>query len=317
MNQRMSQPDMMISAWQRNLLTAAAVLTVALISAGGILCATGSIRSCPDWPGCFGKLYPPLALSPILEYAHRILAALTGLSVFGAAVTGLVKTSHIPWLVIAPIAASLLVIEVSIFGALVVIRGLTPGWAAVDLGSALLVVTLMVSTAVAASSSGDGTMRTVRLPFSSWPAILALITVGIVYLLLVSGVLLAAENAVVGCIGWPIFSPLLYQQTSHSLGYLFRLGLSIIALIMVAVVEVQAFRYHGGRPAVIRSARLVALGFIVELGLQIMILILGFTTLLVAVYSVTMAVTWGLLIVLVTYLGIEEGRSQAAARSGK
>jgi len=51
---------------------------------------THSIRSCLDWPGCFGKIIPPLETSPILEYTHRVLAATSGLLILAAAISGLV-----------------------------------------------------------------------------------------------------------------------------------------------------------------------------------------------------------------------------------
>jgi heme A synthase len=77
-----------IADWHCNLLTTAAVFTVFLIAMGGILDVTGSIRSCPDWPGCFGKILPPMETSPILEVTHRMLAGSSGLLILASAITG-------------------------------------------------------------------------------------------------------------------------------------------------------------------------------------------------------------------------------------
>jgi heme A synthase len=35
-----------------------------------------------DWPGCLGGLFPPPQIGPVMEYTHRILAALSTLFLF-------------------------------------------------------------------------------------------------------------------------------------------------------------------------------------------------------------------------------------------
>ncbi len=56
----------------------------ALIVVGAYVAAAGFGDACgssipSDWPGCLGGLFPPLLLAPVAEYAHRLLAALSGL----------------------------------------------------------------------------------------------------------------------------------------------------------------------------------------------------------------------------------------------
>ncbi|MGD9144175.1 MAG: protoheme IX farnesyltransferase, partial [Anaerolineae bacterium] len=111
---------------------------------------TGASRGCPDWPGCYGQLVPPMRLDSILEYAHRVMAALTSLFIVASAIAGWRKAGSIRWVSRPPVIAVALLLAVIIFGAMVVLRGLEPGLAALDLGSALGVLALMLTATVVA-----------------------------------------------------------------------------------------------------------------------------------------------------------------------
>jgi len=262
------------------------------------LCVTQSIRSCPDWPGCFGKLIPPLETSPILEYTHRLLAGSSGLLILGAAVAGLARARRLRWIVIPPLVAIGLLIEVSYFGAMVVLHGITPGWAAVDIGSALLAAALIVTAAVIARASKFQPVGTTRLTVRGPLARLALATIAVVYGVLVSGVLVAGKGSISACLGWPVYSSQLYQLDSHGVGNILRLIFSVAGILMIVTLLVQAWRSRSSRPVVFRAARWFLAAFVLEIALQALLLAFGFKTPLLVAYTVTAAAFWGLLIAL-------------------
>jgi len=270
MTQNSKDEQAAVSAWHRNLLAAAAICTVLLISMGGVLCVTQSIRNCPDWPGCFGRVTPPLETGPILEYTHRLLAGLSGILILSAAIAGLVRTPRLRWISIPPLLAAVLVVEVSFFGALVVLRGLSPGWAAVDVASALLVVALMVTAAVNASVYHRTPALAQGHPFSGPFSTIVLATTLVVYSLFVSGVLTAGKNATSACLGWPIYSPALLQVASHSFWNTLRTILSIIGIGMVMAVLVQAWRGREDRPDSFHLARYLGIAFLLEALVQLL-----------------------------------------------
>jgi cytochrome c oxidase assembly protein subunit 15 len=294
-----------VASWHRNLLTMAAVFTVLLIAMGGILCVTQSIRDCPDWPGCFGKIIPPAETGPILEYTHRVLAALSGLLILGAAIIGLVRTPRLYWISISPLLAGLLLVGVSYFGAQVVLRGLSPGWAAVDVGSALLVVALMVATAVIASAQRHPALQADRLVYQTPFARLVLATTSVVYVILVSGILVAGKNSLTGCLGWPIYSREVFQMDAHNVGESLRLILSMISIALILALLVQAWRVKAQYPSIFPLAHWVGMTFLLEMLVQILILVFGHLVPLLAVYTVIMAAFWGLLVALTVRTGLQ------------
>src|SRR5881397_1951865 len=69
----------------------AAGFTYLLIILGAIVRITGSGMGCGDhWPLCNGRLLPPLDLPALIEYAHRLAAALVTILVAATACYALV-----------------------------------------------------------------------------------------------------------------------------------------------------------------------------------------------------------------------------------
>jgi cytochrome c oxidase assembly protein subunit 15 len=305
MTQNSTDGKLMIASWHRNLLIAGAVFSVLLISMGGVLCVTQSIRNCPDWPGCFGTFIPPSQPGPILEYTHRALAAVSGLLILSAAITGLVRSPRVCWVTIPPLVAVVLLVEVSYFGAQVVLRGLAPCWAAVDVGSALLVVALMVAAAVMASSRIKTSQQPGRPSFRGIFARLVLATTAVVYIVLVSGILVAGKGSITACLGWPIYSLKLFQADGHGVGNALRWILSFIGIVLFIAMLLLAWRKRLESPRLFKHAAWLGILAFFEALLQVLLLILGHQVSLLIVYTITAAVFWALLVTQLVRAGLE------------
>jgi heme A synthase len=58
---------------------ATSVVTFVLLLVGGTVNPTGSSLACPDWPLCFGSLFPAMKDGVEYEHTHRLVATLVGL----------------------------------------------------------------------------------------------------------------------------------------------------------------------------------------------------------------------------------------------
>src|SRR5262245_46718850 len=53
---------------------------------GNIVSATGSGLACPDWPLCHGSVIPPLRADVLIEYSHRLTAAVTSILIIATSI---------------------------------------------------------------------------------------------------------------------------------------------------------------------------------------------------------------------------------------
>jgi heme a synthase len=237
-----------ITTGHRNLLLATSLLTLVLVILGGVVCVTDSSRGCPDWPTCYGRLVPPLRVDSILEYTHRVTAAVTSASIVASAIAGWWWARSIRWVRWPPLIAIAFLVAVSIFGAMVVLRGLEPGLAAVDLGSALTVLALLMTAAVVASARHSNPGLPDRLAFHQPFARLALVSLILVFVVLVSGVLVAGSGSPMRCLGWPLYAGGWPVAEGRQWLQLARRVLGGIAGVSIIAVVVQAWRHPRSRP---------------------------------------------------------------------
>ena len=280
------------------MLSTASVATYLLIVMGGVVCMTGSGLGCPDWPMCYGQIVPPVNMGAIIETTHRFLAALASPLIVAAAVMGWRKHRSIWWLSRPPALAVALVLAVVVFGAFAVLTGLPPIVAAVDVGCALTVLALVLTTwTVARVRRADPALPdrvTFRAPFAR----LTLSALTAVFLVLVSGTLVADVGSIARCVGWPLYGAVAGAAEVGGILPPVRRALGLIAAVLIVAVAIQAWRLYRRNAAILRGAAALAIAFLVEATIGALMAANGFTLLYGVGYVAAASGVWALLVVL-------------------
>jgi heme A synthase len=201
----------------RKLAVAAAVGVVLPIVLGGIVRATGSGDACPDWPRCFGRWIPPGNYHAILEYSHRLLAAVSGLLLLALAVSLFANRDlrRRRSLVVPAIVAFVLLVIQSFLGKLVVERSLSPGLVTIHLATALLLAATVAVAAVNSyyvrippnaqdNAAPDGSETLDKLENISRTGSLALVSALSILAVILVGAYMRAESASLAFTDWPL-----------------------------------------------------------------------------------------------------------------
>lgn len=303
--------ETVVTRAQHILLLTASAVTYLLIVMGSVVCMTGSGLGCPDWPMCYGKIIPPLDMGAIIETTHRFLAALTSPLLVAAAVVGWRKHRSVWWLSRPPMIAVVLVLAVVVFGAFAVLTGLPPIVAAIDVGCALTVLALVLTTTVVARTRRDDPSMPDRLGLRTPFAALTVAAAAAVFLVLIGGPLAADIGSLARCLGWPLYGPVAGAAEIAGAVPPLRRALGVLAAGLVVAVVIQAWRRHRNEAAILRGATALGGALLVEAAVGALLAAHGFTMLSGILYGAAAAGVWATLVVLAVLAATTRGASEA------
>lgn len=239
-------PPFPLPHWAYRLAVAFTVGTVVL---GSAVCATESGFACPSWPGCFRTSIAPNGLQSTIEITHRVIAfcSLVFLALAGWHGRRL-PDRRLRWF---PVAALALAIASALFGMIVVLFSLPLVLGLVDVGGAMVALSLISYAAVRLDSPGRGT----RLSAWTWA------TLAVVIVMHLLGIMVAGTGSFVRCLGWPVWR--VVASDLHPGLQVVRIVVGVVAVALLAGALVAAWR----RPVLRVQAGLLGATWLAELAM--------------------------------------------------
>src|SRR5437868_222332 len=177
-------------------------LLTALVAAiwGGVVRVTSSGLGCPDWPLCHGQFLPSLDVATRIEWFHRFLAILAGVTLAALATWTFVRYRRDRRAVAFVGVAVVLYWLQAILGAITVVLELPDTWVTVHLANAELLLAVLTVYAVVLRwpLAGAGLAKPSAFTWLSVSA--AAGTFG----LMLSGAYVRGDGATLACSTWPL-----------------------------------------------------------------------------------------------------------------
>jgi heme o synthase len=302
----------------RYLALAVALMVFMVIVLGGMVRVTGSGGACPDWPTCLGRWTPPAGDNATIDYLHRLATFLVApllAAAVGVARLRYRKELWISFPLYTALALLLGQIALGAFVSLVSVPNGDKGLPAVHLGLSLVILGLVLVSTVAAfyrernqaSQTWSG-----RLLFRSPFARLSLLALGMIFVLLVSGAVVAAAGASKACPSWPVCNP--FQTPGDPAAWInfihrMMVGLSSVAMLILLV---KAWRTQRSQPVILVASTAAAVLFFAQalLGAK---LAAGFPVYLLGLHEATAVAAWAVLVVQVSAVGLAGRTSEEEA----
>jgi heme A synthase len=192
-------------------------LTYFLITLGGTVLATGSGLSCPDWPFCYGQAYHAGTYHTFLEQFHRFTAATVSILIVLLVIGILTQARHDRLLITLAIAAPILLALQIVLGGLTVLWQLPPPIITAHLGTALVLLALVIVIAVLSAKPTlvDPVMEDAAPVSARTFAYLVIANALLVYLLMLVGSYVTGSAAALACGGWPFCTPAVWAVRNH------------------------------------------------------------------------------------------------------
>ena len=226
---------------------------------GGIVRVTGSGLGCPDWPLCHGQFLPSLDAATRIEWLHRLLAILAGLTLAALAAWTIWRyRADRRAMAFVGLAVVLYWLQ-AILGAITVLLELPDTWVTIHLANAELLLAVLTTFAIVVRwpAAAAGLARPTAF---TWLALAAAVGT---FVLMLSGAYVRGDGATAACSTWPLCDNGLPLTGAPGIHMLHRYLAAAVGVV-IALAIAGAWRRRREIPGLGTAAVLTGVLFVLQ-----------------------------------------------------
>jgi protoheme IX farnesyltransferase len=260
---------------------------------GGIVRVTGSGLGCPDWPLCHGQFLPGLDPQTRIEWFHRFIAIVAGLSLAALGLITIARYRDRRRALALVVAAGVLYLLQALLGAVVVLLELPDTWVTAHFANAEMLLAVLTVLAVEVRWPDLAT----RGRGAPWTALVLAAAVG-TFVLMLSGAYVRGADASTACLTWPLCDggalPMFGAPAIHMAH---RWVAAVVGMVLLAGCW-QAWRHRREAPGLGPLAVLTAVTFVAQVAVGAANPLSGFSPWALGAHPALASLVWCLTVAL-------------------
>jgi cytochrome c oxidase assembly protein subunit 15 len=216
---------------------------------GTVVTKTASGLGCGhEWPLCHGQFVPAHTVASLIEYSHRLVSGLAGLSSVAVVVAFWLYAKKRKDLRMYSVLTLIFVIVQAIMGALAVVYGQSSAVLAFHFGFSLIAFASSLMLALGARKMDKDNGTSLRKEFVSVSPVFRNFVWAVTiysYIVVYVGAYVSHTSSAGGCSGWPLCNGKIIPDLTGSVGIAFMHRMAaLVLLIAVAIMAHYAYWMH-------------------------------------------------------------------------
>ncbi len=301
---KMNNNNKLIVGKFRYLVLSTSIFTYLTIIFGGISRIAESSLICPTWISCYSSWFPVVETGSLIQYIHLIASSIAGPLILISMIVAIIRYRSFKIIIIPLQIAVLLLILQTFLGAFIADSINHPDLTPFHFALALLILALVTISTVMIFVLRFDSNQADRMSFKSPFSKISLWSLGIIFIVLISGMIVTNSGLGLSCESWPLCDGLTIPTTSIAWVELIHRAAVGLGSIVMIVLLLNAWRTQRTQRAILTAATTTVMLYFSQAFVGAIKTLRNYETELIGLHEATAAAVLASAVILVVFVGL-------------